>query len=78
MRPVVTDEQRGLSVMILSPAKMAKAIELPFEVCTRVGPLDGSPDPHMHRNNSEGGRKWTAVDALLLSKGQHWCSADVD
>jgi len=34
---------------------MAKATELPFEVCTRVGPLDGSPDPHMQRNNSEGG-----------------------
>jgi len=37
------------SVTLVSPAKMAELIEMPFGLRTRVGPgnhvLDGSPDP---------------------------------
>jgi len=57
MRPIVTDRVAwpvcllvGLSVTVVSPAKMAEPIEMPFSLCTRVGPrnhvLDGGPDPH--------------------------------
>jgi len=39
----------GLSVTIVSPAKMAEAIEVPFQLTTWVGPrnhvLHGRPDP---------------------------------
>jgi len=39
----------GLSVTLVSPAKMAAPIEMPFGLRTRVGPrnhvLDGGPDP---------------------------------
>jgi len=40
----------GLSVTLVSPAKTAAPIELPFGLRTWVGPgnhvLDGDPDPH--------------------------------
>ena len=44
--------QSGLFVTIVSPAKMAEPIEMPFAVWTRVGPrnhvLDGGrPDPQL-------------------------------
>ena len=46
------------SVTLVSPAKTAETIEIPFGLRTRVGPgnhvLDGSPDP-MGRGNFEGG-----------------------
>jgi len=39
----------GLSVILVSPAKMAEPIKMPFELRTWVGPgnhvLDGGPDP---------------------------------
>jgi len=48
MRPLVTDQVAwsvGRSVTLVSPAKMAEAIEMPFGLNTRVGPrnhvLDG-------------------------------------
>jgi len=48
MWPIVTDGVTwsvGLSVTIMSPAKTAESIEMPFSVRTRVGPnnkmLDG-------------------------------------
>jgi len=49
----------GLSVTLVSPAKTAAPIEMPFGLSTWVGPgnhvLDGSTDPH-GRGNFEGGR----------------------
>jgi len=50
MRPVVTNGVGGLSVRrsvtVVSPAKMAEPIEMPFELCTRVSQknrvLDGA------------------------------------
>jgi len=40
----------GLSVTLVSPAKAAELIEMPFGIWTQIGPrkhiLDGSPDPH--------------------------------
>jgi len=55
MWPIVTDEQRGLSVhwsvTVVSPAKLAEPIEMPFGLWTWVGQrnhvLDGCPDPPM-------------------------------
>jgi len=56
-------ESRGLSVScqsvtLVSPAKTAQPIEMPFGVRTQVGPgnhvLDGTPDPSMGRGNFEG------------------------
>jgi len=48
----------GLSVTLVSPAKMSKAIKVPFGLRTRVGPgnnvFDGGPDPPMERGNFEG------------------------
>jgi len=53
MRPILTDRVAwsvGLSVTLVSPAKTAEPIELPFGLRTCVGPgnhvLDGGPDPH--------------------------------
>jgi len=44
--------------MIMSPAKTAEPIEMPFRMWTRMGPrnrvLDGGPDPHSGRGNFEG------------------------
>ena len=65
MRPIVTDRVAwsvGLSVYqsvtLVSPAKAAEPIEMPFGLRTLVGPgnhvLDGVPDPHMGRGNFEG------------------------
>ena len=52
MRPILTDQVAwsvGLSVTLVSPAKMAALIELPFGLRTWVGPgnhvLDGGLDP---------------------------------
>jgi len=52
MRPIVTDgvaRSVGRSVTIVSPAKTAEPIGMPFEIWTRVGPrnrvLDEGPDP---------------------------------
>jgi len=36
MRPIVTD---GMSVAIVSPAKTAEPIEMPFGVWSRMGPV---------------------------------------
>ena len=61
MRPILTDQVAwsvGLSVVcqsvtLVSPAKTAAPIELPFRLRTWVGPgnrvLDGGPDPPMGR-----------------------------
>jgi len=65
MRPTVIDRVAwsvglsvGLSVTLVSPAKMAEPIEMPFGLWTRVGPrdhvLDGGLDPSMGRGNFEG------------------------
>ena len=61
MRPIVRDRVAwsvGLSVTLVSPAKTAEAIDMPFGLRTRVGPrdhvLDGGSDPPMGRGNSEG------------------------
>ena len=61
MRPVVTDRvvwSVGLSVTLVSSAKTAAPIEMPFGLRTRVGPgnhvLDGGPDPPIGRGNFEG------------------------
>jgi len=52
MRPIVIDRVAwsvGLSVTLVSPAKTAEPIDIPFGLRTRVGPgnhvLDGVPDP---------------------------------
>ena len=50
----IQTEQRGLSVCLsvtaVNPAKMAEPIEMPFGICTRMGPMnrvfDGSRSPH--------------------------------
>ena len=64
MQPIVTDRVAwsiGLSVTLVSPAKTAGPIEMPFGLWTRVGPgnraLDGGPDPHMGRGNFDGERE---------------------
>jgi len=63
MRSVVTDRVAwsvGLSVTLVSPAKTAEPIEMPFGLRTRVGPgnhvLDGGPGYPMERDSIEGGR----------------------
>jgi len=40
MRPIVTDRSVCQSVTLVSPTKKAEAIELPFELRTRVGPIN--------------------------------------
>ena len=49
------------SVTVVSPAKTAEPIEMPFGMWTRIGPrnhvLDGSPDPRIRRGNFEGERR---------------------
>jgi len=60
MRPIVTDRVAwpdcrsvSWSLTILSPAKTAEPIDMPFGVKTLVGPgnhvLDGVPDPPVER-----------------------------
>jgi len=67
VRPIVTNRVAwsvglsvGLSVMLVSPAKTAAPIEMPFGLRTRVSPgnhvLDAGPDPPMRRGNFEGER----------------------
>jgi len=50
----------GRSVTIMSPAKMAEPIKIPFGVWPRVGQrnrvLDRGPDASMGRGNFEGSR----------------------
>ena len=60
MRPIVTDQLAccvGQSVTLVSPAKMAKPIEMPFALWARMGPRNlvvdsGSRDAegHCHGN----------------------------
>jgi len=52
MRPILTNRVAwsvGWSVTLVSPAKTADPIEVPFGLSTQVGPwnyvLDGVPDP---------------------------------
>ena len=60
MRPVVTDRVACRFVTVVSPAKMAEPIEIPFGLWARMGPrnhvLDGGADPSMGRGNYEGGK----------------------
>ena len=46
------------SVTLLSPAKTAERVEMPFGLRTQVGPenhvLDGGPDPLMGKGNFKG------------------------
>jgi len=50
----------SLSVTLVSPAKTAEPIKMPFALRTQIGPenhvLDGVPDPPMGRGNFEGGK----------------------
>jgi len=59
MRSIVTDRV-AWSFTLVSPAKMAEAIEMPFGLRTLVGPgnhvLDGGPDPPIGMGNFEGER----------------------
>jgi len=54
----------GVGVLVVSPAKTAEPIEMPFALSTRMGPknrvLDGGPDPTW---------KW----AILRDKGAAHC-----
>ena len=61
MRSIVTDQVAwsvGLSVTLVSFAKTAEPIEMPFALRTWVGPgnhvLDGGPDPPVGRGNLMG------------------------
>jgi len=65
MRPIVRDRVAwsvclsvGLSVTLVSPAKTAEPIAMPFGLRTWLGPrdhvLDGDLDPPMGRGNFEG------------------------
>jgi len=63
MRFIVTDRVAwsvGRSVTLVSPAKTAEPIKMPFGLRTRVGPgnhvLDGGPDSPMGKSNFEGGK----------------------
>ena len=65
MWPIVSDAWSVCpSVMIVSPAKTAEPIEMPFGLWTWVGPgnhvLDGRPDP-------------TRKGAILRGKGAAYC-----
>jgi len=48
MQPIVATEQCGLSVTVVSPAKIAEPIKMPFGLRILVGPrdhvLDGGPN----------------------------------
>ena len=65
MRPIVRDQvvwsvclSLGVSVTLVSPAKTAEPIDMPFGLRTRVGPrvsvLDRGSDPPIARGNFEG------------------------
>ena len=87
MRPIVTDgvawcvgRSVGLSVCLcvtlISPAKRAAPIEVPFGLRTRVGPtnhvLDGVQNPDPHRNevsNFVGGRVYRTLCSELFKNG---------
>jgi len=62
MRPNVTDSSLwvGLSVTLVSPARTAAPIVMPFGLRTRVGPgnqaLDEARDPLVGRGNFDGGK----------------------
>jgi len=61
VRPIVTDRVAwsvGLSVTLVSHAKTAQQIEMPFGLRTQVGlrnnVLDGGPDPSMGKGDFKG------------------------
>jgi len=79
MWPIVTDRVAwsvGLSVTLVSPAKTAAPIELPFGLRTWVGPgkhvLDGGLDPPMGRGKflGENGRPIVKYRDTLRSSVQ--------
>ena len=64
MRSIVTDRAAwsdGRSVTLVSPAKMAEPIEMPFGLRTSVGPgnhvLDGGADPPWEGDNFKVGQR---------------------
>jgi len=66
MRPIVTDQVTwsvglsvGLSLTLVSPAKMAEPIEIPFGLRIRVGP----------RNHVLDGVQITPGEGAILGKG---------
>jgi len=83
MRPILTDRVAwsvglsvSLSVTLVSPAKTAAPIELPFGLRTWVGPgnhvSDGGPDPPMGRGKflGENGRPIVKYRDTLRSSVQ--------
>ena len=81
MRPILIDRvvsSVGLSVTLVSPAKTAAPIELPFGLRTWVAPgnhvLDGGPDPPMGRGKflGENGRPIVKYRDTLRSSVQRW------
>jgi len=74
MQPIVTDRVAwsvcqlvslsGLSVVVVSPAKMAEPVEIPFGLWTGVGPRN-----HM----LDGVQIWQWEGALLRGKGAAHC-----
>ena len=79
MRPILTDRVAWsvvLSVTLVSPAKTAAPIELPFGLKTWVGPgnhvLDAGPDPPMGRDKflGENGRPIVKYRDTLRSSVQ--------
>jgi len=68
------------SVTLVSPAKMAEPMEMPFGSRTRVGPrnhvLDGGPDPPMGRGNFEG-KVMPADLSPLAAANEHWARPPV-
>ena len=81
MRPILTDQVAwsvGPSVTLVSPAKTAAPIELPFGLRTWVDPrnhaLDGGPDPPVGRGKflGENGRPIVKYRDTLRSSVQRW------
>jgi len=81
MRAILTDRVAwsvGLSVTLVSPAKTAVPIELPFGLRTWVGPgnhvLDEGPDPPMGRGKflGENGRPIVKYRDTVRSSVQRW------
>jgi len=74
--PIQGSVSVGLSVTLVSPAKMDEPIELPFGLRTWVGPgnhvLDGGPDPSMERGKflGENGRPIVKYRDTLRSSVQ--------
>jgi len=81
----------SLSVMIVSLAKTAEPIKMPFGLWTRVGTgnhvLDGRPDHHARMGNFEGekgpvqempGHVRRSMYSKRLGRGQHRYGANTD